>query len=82
MKHFLVVFDRARGEVLREEEFLDRASALKARFTIERAEGVSANVEVVILGAESRQALRRTHARYFQTAGQLARSGLAGLAGA
>ncbi|MGA5301418.1 hypothetical protein ACPCHT_15915 [Nucisporomicrobium flavum] len=82
MKHYLVVFDRIRGEVLREEEFLDRASALRARFQTERADGVSADMEVVILGAESPEALRRTHARYFQTAGQLARAGLDGLASA
>ncbi|MEV4638132.1 hypothetical protein AB0J80_12355 [Actinoplanes sp. NPDC049548] len=82
MKYFLVVFDRVRGELLREEEFLDRAGALKARFAIERSEGLSADVEVVILGAESLEALRRTHARYFQTVGQLARSGLTRLTGA
>ncbi|BCJ52210.1 hypothetical protein Asp14428_36850 [Actinoplanes sp. NBRC 14428] len=82
MKHYLLIFDRVRGEVLREEEFLDRATALKARFKAERAGNLSKDIEVVILGADSADALRRTHARYFRTAGELARTDLAGLTGA
>jgi hypothetical protein len=73
VKHYLLVFDRRRGALLEEKEFTDRPSALKARFQAER-KGHSSDVEIVVLGADSPDALRRTHARYFQTMRELARS--------
>ena len=73
MKYFLLIYDRRRGELLLEKEFIDHATALKARFQAE-GEGVArGGVEVVVLGAESADALRRTHGRYFKTIGQLAK---------
>lgn len=81
MKYYLVIFDRIRGEVLREEEFTDRNVALKARFTAERSALNADGIEIVILGAESSGALRQTHRRYFETVGQMARSGSADLVG-
>jgi hypothetical protein len=76
MTHFLVIFDRAEGRVLREEPFSDRSAALKARFEAERLHRESSDIEVVVLSANSADDLRRTHARYFQSAGELARGGL------
>lgn len=77
MKHFLVIFDRTRGKVLKLEEFADRANALRARFKLERSGVTSDSVEIVILGAESAEAIRRTHSRYFETAADMARAGAA-----
>jgi hypothetical protein len=72
MKHFLVVFDRSRGVVLREEPFDDSAEALKERFRTEKLHRADPDIEVVVLSAASKEALRRTHARYFLTVSELA----------
>jgi hypothetical protein len=61
-----------------EREFDDRSAALKARFRAERegvweGERLPTDVEIVVLGAESAEALRRTHGRYFFTVGELLR---------
>ena len=76
-KHYLLVYERARGELVAEREFEDGAEALSARFRVEREgewEGrpLSDDVEVIVLGADSAQTLRRTHARYFMTIGEMA----------
>jgi hypothetical protein len=71
MKHFLLIFDRARSRILRQEEFDDGPTALRARFSAEREHAGDRNIEVVVLGATSEAVLRRTHARYFRTVGEL-----------
>lgn len=72
MKHFLVVFDRARGKVLREQGFDDAQEALNERFRTEREHVRDDDIEVVVLTADSPESLRRTHARYFLTLSELA----------
>lgn len=65
MKYFLLVFDRRNRRLLGEvEEFGDADSAIRARFRRE-ALGSNENIEVVVLGAASREALENTHSRYF-----------------
>jgi hypothetical protein len=76
MKHFLVVFDRSEGRVLREEPFSERSTALRARFQAERLHLTNPNIEVVVLSAATAEDLRKTHARYFQAVGSLAKAGL------
>jgi hypothetical protein len=77
MSYYLVVYDRSTGAV-EVEEFADneRDLALHRRFTREREQGKRPEVEVVVLGAESREALEHTHARYFKTFQELANTGL------
>lgn len=70
MNHYLIVFDRTKG-VLRCESFGTRGQALGARFEAESDLGHDANIEVVVLGANSPEALRRTHARYFRGLSQV-----------
>jgi RAB protein geranylgeranyltransferase component A len=77
MTHFLLVYDRAEGRVLREEPFNNHRDALVARFEAERLHRGNDDIEVVVLSAESSEAIRKTHARYFQTIGEIAASGLA-----
>jgi hypothetical protein len=74
MRHFLLVYDRLLGELIEEREFADRSEALKARFAAERA-GRPGHIEIVVLNADSPEAIRRTHARYFQSVEELARGG-------
>ena len=73
MTYFLLVYDQKAGRVLEEEEFkeTDRAAALRARFAREAVYSNDPNVEIVVLAAESREALARTHARYFKSPREL-----------
>ncbi len=72
MTHFLMVYDKPRGELLAVEEFDDSREALSARFKRERQHGSQGDVEVVVLSADSIDDLRRTHGRYFKQAQDLA----------
>lgn len=66
VKFFLLVFDRSSGGLIGDiEEFDDPAEAIRARFRYESEYRDSHDVEVVVLGAESREALENTHSRYF-----------------
>jgi hypothetical protein len=73
MSYFLVVYDRSTGTVLELKEFQghQRAEALRARFARELVEHAKMDVEVVLLGAASRNELMHTHSRYFQSAQEL-----------
>lgn len=74
MNHYLVVFDRSRGEVLRHKLYGDRNDALAARFEAERQHSGDPDIEVVVLGARSWADVKRTHGRYFKGFNQLATS--------
>ena len=76
MNHYLIVFDRSRSVILRNEAFSTRQAALQARFEAERELGRDSDIEVVVLGADSQETLRRTHSRYFRGLRQLFDSGL------
>ena len=54
--------------------------ALSARFEAEREFRDQPDVEVVVLGADSWDALKHTHARYFSSVQELARAALERLA--
>ncbi|WP_030440158.1 hypothetical protein [Actinoplanes subtropicus] len=78
MRYFLLVFDPAPGDLIAQVEFPDAASARKARVRVERerawdGRSLGNEVEVVVRWAESAEALRRTHGRYFMTAAEMAR---------
>lgn len=72
VKHFLIVFDRVQGRRFREDAFDDASVALRERFVAEKLHRDSPDIEVVVLTAESRDALRVTHSRYFQSLEALA----------
>lgn len=72
VSHFLLVFDRSHSRLLREQAFTDHRQALVERFRAERLHRENIDIEVVVLSADSKDALRRTHARYFQTVSALA----------
>jgi hypothetical protein len=74
MNHYLVVFDRSTGKVLRHKLYGDRDDALAARFAAEREHATEPAIEVVVLGARSWDDVKRTHGRYFKGFGQLAAS--------
>lgn len=71
---FLIDYDRLRGEIVSMATFAndEREQVDEARLQVElrlRREGFKR--EVVVLEAASEDALRKTHARYFKSAGAL-----------
>lgn len=64
MKYYLVVFSRSAQAICSIKEFDDADEAVRQRFRLE-AGMPGDDIEVVVLGAESEQALQRTHSRYF-----------------
>ena len=74
---FLIEYDRDRGEIVTFKSFEDseRQSAEDSRLEMElelNRRGVEH--EVVILEAETEEALRRTHRRYFEDLAELVNS--------
>jgi hypothetical protein len=76
VNHYLIVFNRAESNVIRCEPFSTRGAALGARFDAEREFRHRGEIEVVVLGARSPEALVRTHSRYFKGLGQLFRAAM------
>jgi hypothetical protein len=72
MAHFLLIYDRPAGRLLRQEQFDTSAEAMQARFAAEREYAGQRRIEVVVLSADSEEALRRTHGRYFLSLSELA----------
>jgi hypothetical protein len=71
---FLINYDRASGNLITFRKFADteRESAENARLEMEldlNRQGVER--EVVLLEAETEEALRRTHRRYFENLSEL-----------
>ncbi len=65
MKYFVIVFDTERAELLHIDSFEDPEQALRARFGYEGAHAAESAIEVAVLRAESEEAIRQTHPRYF-----------------
>lgn len=67
MNYYVLVYDRRRGVVLDDREHTDRVQALEDRARAIAMHMSEPDVEVVLLGAQSRDDLLRTHSRYFKT---------------
>jgi hypothetical protein len=64
--HFLLIYDRDTGRLVRKEQQYESAdAAMQARFAAEAEFAGKPNIEIVALVAESEEALRKTHGRYF-----------------
>lgn len=72
MRYFLLVYDQTSLGLLQEYEFeeTEHAQAFQKRFELERSLDRS-DVEIVVLGAESREDLQTTHGRYFKSMADL-----------
>jgi hypothetical protein len=71
---FLIHYDRAHGVLVTIREFPDeeRGIAAEAKLDLEISLlGCDGAFEVVLLEAESKDALKKTHGRYFNTLEQL-----------
>jgi hypothetical protein len=83
MTYFLIVYDRTSGKIIQLREFDSSMSdeALDERFKLEMETRDRPEVEVVLLGGSSFEAIKRTHGRYFRELSEdaLDDSGLADL---
>lgn len=74
MTYFLLVYDKRREVLMQSLEYPieRRADALGDRRALQRKYFNVPEVEVVLLGAERFEDLRKTHSRYFKTRVELA----------
>jgi hypothetical protein len=70
MVHLVLVYHRERAELLVNESFADGDDAMRRRFELERLPEY-ADMEVVVLSADSEATLHETHGRYFLTDAEL-----------
>ncbi len=72
MKYFLVIYNRPRTEIITLQEFGDYRSAATERRARELEYRSRPDIEVVVLGAENKSAIEKTHSRYFKNERELA----------
>lgn len=66
IQHFLLVFDHRAGHLIHTEKFgEDSERALAAYASTEDEYGASKDIEVVLIGSDSYETVKRTHANYF-----------------
>ena len=63
--HFLIAYNHDAREQIRMDEFTNGARAVEAYFDMEREFEDRPRIEVVLLGADSEEAIRVTHPNYF-----------------
>lgn len=72
VRQFVLVYDQRLGRLVAPiEEFADSQAGMARRYELERKHRDEPNIEVVMLGAESEDQIRRTHSRYFKSVGEL-----------
>ena len=66
IQHFLLVFDHEQGQLIDTEEFgTDGDAALSAYAAKEREYRDRERIEIVLVGSDSLETVRLTHANYF-----------------
>lgn len=66
VQHFLVIYDIRAGEATVESFGSEYERAVAAYEAAEREHRRNENLEVVLLGSDSRETLERTHSSYFR----------------
>lgn len=72
LRHFLLVFDHAAAKLIDEQEFDDVYAAMAAYERYESQFDSNDKMEVVLIGADSIETVRETHANYFDGTAALA----------
>ena len=66
IQHFLLVFDHAKGSLITERDFgTDSHAALDAYSECEREHRGNDLIEIVLIGSDSIETVRLTHANYY-----------------
>lgn len=63
--HFLLVFNRASGELVSIDRFEEQDLAISALSLLERSHEGEEQIEVVQISADSIDTLKKTHGHYF-----------------
>jgi hypothetical protein len=66
LRYFLLVFDQRTATVVRTDEFTSMTAALDAYGAAEREHWDDRRMEVVLLGSDSLETVKITHANYFR----------------
>lgn len=74
LHHFLLVYDLNEQKLIRSDEYADSQAATTAYAALEQEYAGNRDVEIVLVGADSIDTIRRTHAHYFGEALQSAAS--------
>jgi hypothetical protein len=69
MHYFLLIYNRAHRHLQTVQEFADRNEAGRAYVAAERAAQGDPGLEIVLIGADSIDTIRRTHGQYFDAPG-------------
>jgi len=64
--HFLLVYDHAAGRLREELTFRNPEEAVAAYAAMEQKHRTEPRVEIVLVGADSIETVRQTHAHYFE----------------
>ena len=71
--HFLLVYDHRRGQLIDEpRQFSDASEAAAAYAELEQQHRDDQHLEIVLVGSDSLETIRRTHGNYFDGDGELA----------
>ena len=70
MVHVVLVYQREECRLLLQESYDDGETAMRRRFALERMPEY-ADMEIVVLSADSIETLHETHGRYFYTTAEL-----------
>jgi hypothetical protein len=66
IQHFLLVFDHEQGHLIEEKHFLDDGAAALAAYSAKEQEHTGdRNIEIVLIGSDSIETVRLTHANYY-----------------
>jgi len=67
LRHFLIVFDRKKGQLVNTPAtFDDAAEALAAYSAMEREHQGDKDLEIVLIGSDSLETVKQTHGNYFE----------------
>jgi len=69
LQHFLLVYDLVSQRLIKQEEFSDGDVAAVAYAALEREYKGREDLEIVLVGADSIETIKRTHAHYFDAVG-------------
>lgn len=65
LRHYLLVYDLRNQRLIRHEQFEDGDEAVREYARLESEHPDNRDVEIVLVGADSIETIKRTHAHYF-----------------
>lgn len=72
IKHFLLVFDHSKAELVHEQEFgTDSKAAVRAYGAMELSHRDDPNIDILLVGSDSLDTVKVTHANYFDGSASL-----------